>query len=430
MRLRLSVLASLVAVLVTGSVTSAVSAAPRHNDGLTINAVPHRIIAGEGVLIYGRLKGPDSAHQTIRLFHKIAPRPGYSLVGVTTTDAAGFYEFTRAEGVVLTNRSWFSRGPNATHSRTVYERVAALVSLNASSTVLDTRQPVVFTGTVTPSHRFQRVILQEQNATGDDWHTLKTGFTNSGSSFSITYRWQVPGVHEVRAVFPGDARNTRGASDPVTVTVQQAQVPDFTINSSAPVINYGGSATISGVLDKPGTTTPDPGVPVTLLGKTVGTPGYTALASTPTGSDGSYSFPNQAPTHNTIYLVRVTMTPSRHSATLFEGVRSTVSIADSPSTNTGPTGSTVTFTGTVLPGASGEEVDLQRQGRDGDWHTVEATVTNGASGYSLSWTLGDAGTEVFRTRVLADGLNLSGASTPVSIVVTAPSSLTALPPPS
>src|SRR5947209_20277591 len=105
MRLRFAVLASLLttpAALAAVAVPRLARAAPRHNEGLTINATPQRIIAGEGVLIYGQLNGTNVAGQTVRLYHRVNPSPGFALVGRTTTDARGFYEFTRAEGVVLT----------------------------------------------------------------------------------------------------------------------------------------------------------------------------------------------------------------------------------------------------------------------------------------------------------------------------------------
>ena len=61
MRLRFTVLATVLAALASLAVPAAAGAAPQHNRGLTIHAVPHSIIAGEAVLIYGRLEGPTTA---------------------------------------------------------------------------------------------------------------------------------------------------------------------------------------------------------------------------------------------------------------------------------------------------------------------------------------------------------------------------------
>jgi hypothetical protein len=170
---------------------------------------------------------------------------------------------------------------------------------------------------------------------GNSWKTLKRGRLDSASQFSIPYRFKVPGDHDLRVLFPGDARNVAAASAEVTVTVQQKEVPDFTINTSAPIITDGTSATISGILNKPATTSPDPSVMVTLFGHTNGQ-AYAAIASTTTGTDGSYSF-IVTPTNNEEYQVRTTLAPLRGSAQLFEGVQDVVTINSSSPTR--PSGS-------------------------------------------------------------------------------------------
>src|SRR5437868_5178267 len=159
MRPRLVALASMLSAILAIAAPAMASAAPRHNRGLTINATPNPILAGEGVLIFGHVVGGTSG-QTIRLYHRLAGSPRFTLVGTATTEPHGFYEFTRAEGVVYTNRSWFVRGPGGVHSRTVFERVSALVSLGSSATSTDTDHPVLFFGHVSPSHTGERVFLQ------------------------------------------------------------------------------------------------------------------------------------------------------------------------------------------------------------------------------------------------------------------------------
>jgi hypothetical protein len=220
MRTRFAVLVTVLSALVIAAVPAIASAAPRRNHGLTINATPNPIIAREGVLIYGQLNGSNPAGQTIYLYHRLIPQAHFSLIGTTKTDSLGFYEFTRAEGIVLSNRDWFVRGPAGRHSRTVHERVAALVSLAASSMTGGTVHPIVFTGQVTPNHPFQRVELQEQDSSnGNGWKTIATTFTGGGSHFALSHRWARPGLYTLRAVFPGDARNIAGESDTVTVMV-------------------------------------------------------------------------------------------------------------------------------------------------------------------------------------------------------------------
>ncbi len=428
MRLRFTVLASIVTALMALAIPSVGNAAPKHNRGLTINATPNPILAGEGVLIYGQLNNPPVGGQTIILYHHIAGVPGYTRVSQTTTAPNGFYEFTRAEDVVMTNRDWFVReeGIHGVHSRTVRERVAALVSIGASQSSQFTRKPIVFTGHVTPNHAFGLVYLQTQLGASDEWHTIKSGLIGPGSDYAITYRFRFPGVYSVRAVFRGDHRNIRGESDSVPVTIEQAQEPGFTISSSKPIIQDGSTVTISGVLDQSSSsTTPEANTPVTLFARTIGGK-WMAVGDTTTGTDGSYTFGPQMPTSNTLYQVRTTFAPARHSAVLYEGVQDVLTLTSS--SPTASVGQTVTLTGTVLPDKAGDVVYLQRLGKDGDWHAVEVRFVRNNSTFQFSWTFGNAGPHVFRARVPGDPQNVGGASMPVSINVTLQPGSRSLPP--
>lgn len=423
MRPRFAVLATVVTTLVAVVLPSVVSAAPRHNRGLTINAIPNPIDAGEGVFIYGHLNLGPVAGQTIVLYHHLAGSGrGYARVGVTTTDSHGFYEFTRAENVVMTNRSWFVReaGIHRIHSRTVFERVAAQVSLTASTTTAVTGQPVVFTGHVDPSHAGERVVLQQETNSGD-WRTLKSGRLDGGSNYAITHRWRFPGDHTVRVLFPRDVRNIDGVANPVTVAVQQKQIAGFTISSSDQLISYGQSAIISGVLG-----TAPVNTPVTLWARNAYQTQFTPIADTTTGSGGSYMFAPQTPAFNTVYVVRTTMAPHRHTAVLFEGVQDALSLT--PSSTTSNVGGHVTFTGTVLPDKAGEVIYLQRLGADGDWHSEAISFVTHGSTFQFGWTFGKAGTYQFRVRLPGDGANVGGASAPVAIQVSPATSPSTLPP--
>ncbi len=421
MRLRFTVLASVIAAVAFAAVPSFVSAAPHHNRALTIHAVPHRIIAGEAVLIYGQLKGADQADQTIRLYHRVAPNRSYSLISITKTNSAGQYEFTRAEGVVETNRSWFVRGPVLSHSRTVYEHVAALVTLATSPTpaVGLTRHPIVFSGHVTPDHAGSVVLLQAQNGSGDRWTTLKRGVVGSGSNYQVSYAWRVPGERDVRVLFGGDRRNTAAASDPVPVIIQQAERADFTINTTDPIVSNGTPYTISGALYEPGTTTPEPRTSVSLFAREPGNTTYRELQTTVTGDNGGYSFPNLTSPTNELYQVRTTFGSARDSsAVLFEGIQDKVTLMASSTTST--VNGHITFTGSVSPDKAGHVIYLQKFGKDGQYHTVEVRVVGSGSTFQFGWTFGTAGTKEFRTRITGGPANVGATSAPVTVVVTQP----------
>jgi hypothetical protein len=417
MRLRLVVLGSLLTALAVCAPAGIAEAAPRHNDGLTINATPNPIMAGEGVLIYGQLTGSDTGGQTITLYHRVNPSPHFVPIGRAKTNSFGFYEFTRAEGIVYFNRSWFVRGPGSSHSRTIHERVGALVSMQANQAVTDTRQPIVFSGHVTPNHAFQRVFLQVQHGSGDRWRTVDSARLDAGSSYSVSRRWRIPGDRTVRVVLRGDARNIRSVSDPLAIVIEQAQVPDFTISSSDPVITIGESAMISGRLYMPGTKKPEPNAPVTLCGRTAAEPVFMCDTAGVTGSDGSYSF-NVTPVHNEVYFVQTTLPPHRHSARLFQGVRDAVTLTASTSSTSAAR--PVTFSGTVTPNQAGDTVYLQRLGADGDWHTVAIDRVRADATFQFVRAFGYAGSKTFRAWVLPDPANLGGASPSVAVNVSLP----------
>lgn len=421
MRSRFTVLATACTAFTLAAVPGIAGAAPQQNLGLTIHAVPHRIIAGEAVLIYGRLAGADRGNQTIRLYHRINPAPRFTLIGRTRTDAVGRYEFIRAEGVVESNRSWFVRGPVFSHSRTVHERVAALVSLATSTSPATglTRHPIVFSGHVTPGHAGSTVLLQAQRGSGDDWRTLERGVVRAGSNYQMRFAWRTPGERDVRVLFPGDARNTAAASDPVAVLIQQAEHSDFTIGTSAPIVANEAPFTISGTLYQPGTTTPEPTTSVSLFGREPGVPGFHEVSTVTTGPDGSYSFPNLTSTDNELYQVRATFPPARDtSSVLFQGVEDVVGMSASSSVST--VNGHITFSGSVSPDKAGHVIYLQRFGKDGDWHTVGVRFVRSDSTYTFGWTFGTAGVKEFRARITGGPANVGGASSPVTIDVTQP----------
>ena len=419
MRLRITLLACALLALASAAAPSIAGAGPLHNRGLTIHAVPQHIIAGESVLIFGQLKGPDHANQPITLYHRINPNPGFTVIGRTRTNANGQYEFTREEGIVDTNREWFVRGPGATHSRTVHERVDALVSLAASSASGLTRHPIVFSGHVTPDHTGGVVALQQQKGSSDDWHTIKVARIGAGSNYTISHAWRVPGAYDVRVKFRGDRRNTPAVSDITSVVIEQTEVPGFSITSSDPIVQNGQAVTVSGVLDSPGSTTGEPNTSVSLFAKVPQSGGpYRELSTTTTGADGSYSFANLQPTTNELYLVRTTFAPRRHTAVLFQGVQDVVTMSASSSTST--VDGHILFTGNVTPGKSGHAIYLQKLGKDGDWHTVEVRFLNNASTFQFGWTFGTAGTKEFRARITGGPYNVGGASAPVTVVVSQP----------
>lgn len=426
MRLRITVLAAAIAVFAFGAVPAVAGAAPHHSRGLTIHADPGHILAGDAVLIHGRLTGPGHSNRLIRLYHRIDPNPGFTLVGIAKTNGLGEYEFTRAEGVVLSNRSWFVRGPGLTHSRTVHERVAALVTLAPSTQSGLTRHPIVFSGHLTPGHRGSRVWLQQQKASGSGWENLGQTVVGPGSNYQISHAWRVPGAYTVRVLFRGDRRNTAAPSDTAQILIQQTEVPGFTIQTSDPIVANQQPVTISGTLYQPGSTpTGEPNTSVSLFERLPQSKPFREVTTTTTGPDGSYQFQNLESTSNELYQVRATFAPARRTATLFEGVQDVVTMSSSSQTST--VGGQVTFSGTVSPDKAGHVIYLQRLGKDDNWHTVQAGFVRANSTFAFGWTFGTAGTKQFRARITGGPVNVGSGSTPPVVIDVMQPALPALP---
>ena len=223
--------------------------------GVSINVVPRQIVAGEPVVIFGRLRCANqagAAGREVRLFHHlIGQGGGFGYVQSATTDAAGFYVIAPADGVVETNRSWYVRALSA-RSATKRIRVAAAVTLSGPAEgQLLTGYPnrVTFTGAVSPADAGARVILQRQNAsTGNDWRHIGSGFVTSSGTFTIVHTFVVPGDANVRVLVRSQRRNIPSSSNVLGYAISQAENPQLTIQASADPITFGESVTISGKL--------------------------------------------------------------------------------------------------------------------------------------------------------------------------------------
>jgi hypothetical protein len=418
MRVRVTVLvAALMACACAVTPSIAAAHGPIRDRALTIHNSPESIVAGDPVLIYGRLLGRESANQQVVLWHRINPRAGFTIIGRTQTDSSGRYEFTRQNGIVESNRSWYVTGPALSHSQTVHERVSAEVTLTPGATQATTRHPITFSGQVSPGHAGQTIKLQAQRGDSNNWNTIKTARLDASSSYSIPFAWRFPGPREVRAVFPGDPRNTRGISAVSTIVVEQTEVPGFTIGSSNPIVPNQTPVSISGTLQASSGGAAEAGVSVALYTSQPGQHNWSETQTTTTGPDGSYTFTVQGST-NALYQARTTFAPVRQSAVVFQGVQDVVSITSSATAAV--VGQPVTFSGNVSPGKPGDAVYLERLGKDGNWHIVESSTLDQASDYAIGWTFGTPGAKQVRVQVLGDPQNVTGVSASVPITVTLP----------
>jgi hypothetical protein len=420
---RRPVLVGTVLAALVGAVVSGVVAAAPTSGGVTIIATPNPIFTGDAVLIFGRLKTAHPGGKKIVLHERIDPAVAFTTAQTTVTNTTGYYDFTESGGV-STDRSWFVSSPagGSTHSRTVHEVVASAVTLASSAAAGETNHPLTFTGRVTPAgvHAGESVALQKQiGTTGGTWKTIAKGTIDSGSNYSISRTFLLPGAFDLRVRLAGDKQNSTGLSDPLTAVVEQTENASFAIGTTAPIIVIGQSTTISGRLYAQSSAgTPLAGTSVTLWGHEAGA-SYAPITSTKTGPDGSYSFP-QTPTHNETYEVRTTFTPParRRTAQLFEGVADQTTISASATSST--VGATVTLTGTVTPDKAGRTVDLEQLGADGHYEVAKTGLVGPSSAYQFAWTFGAAGTKTFRVVVPGGPDNVKGVSPAVAITVALP----------
>jgi hypothetical protein len=393
------------------------SGATQHDSGATIRVAPNSVQAGDDVLIYGRLTGARRSHRLIRLYHRIDPKPSFSLIQTTRTDSAGRYEFVHLRDIVNTNRSWYVRGPDGRRSRTVSEQVGALVTMAPSAPAGVTRHPIVFSGHVTANHAGEHVLLQVQHGSSDRWTTVASGPIGPDSNYAIPCAWRTPGDRFIRVRFGGDERNTAGFSNPLPVIIQQDQAPGFTIATNDPIVSNNAPAKVSGILDQIAAATPIPGVTVQLLHKRPGRHPYKELQSTTTDAAGGYSF-NVRTTTNELYRVQTAALPMRSTAVLFQGVQDAVNVTARSSSTA--VGGRINFRGDVSPDKTGHVIYLQKLGNDHNWHNVQARLVRRHSTFRFAWTFGAAGQKVFRARITGDPANLGGASSPVTIAVSQP----------
>jgi hypothetical protein len=394
---------------------------PNGRHAISINISSNPVVAGDPLVIYGRLVGPGNGGQVVHLWHRIDPAGRFTIVSQTQTDANGYYAFFRADGVVTSNRNWYVKSL-AAQSRTVHEHVFSLVTLSGPATgstlLTGPAHRTTFTGTVSPYQAGTLVVLQRQSAAtgGDDWQTIDRGRVRAGGTFSITHTFVNPGDANIRVLVRRTIRNLASPSNVLEYEINQAQNPALTINTSADPLTFGQSVVVSGVLAGGASQ------PVTLMAHTDGQR-FSPVAQTTTDASGAYAFPAQTPVNSTFYQVQGA---GKKSAQVFEGVKDALTASVSATSVTA--GQTVTFSGGVAPDKTGHVIYLQRQNTSGgDFHTVQVGRVGPGSTYSIVHRLFEPGSKVLRILIPGGPENQGAASPPFTITVT-PAPAAALPP--
>jgi hypothetical protein len=192
--------------------------------------------------------------------------------------------------------------------------------------------------------------------------------------------------------------------------VRQNQNPNFTLSASQDPIPVGQGVTLSGSL-----AAPDNANKTVVLWGHEHNQGYHQIARATTDASGHYAFPVQSPLHTTVYQAR-TANGARRSAQVFEAVRDVISTVSLDPSN--PTvGQVVSVTGTVAPPKVGHFIELQKLGRDGDYHTIEVVRVGGNSQFEFLVRFSVPGTKRLRVHINGGPFNWGANSDPVNVTV-------------
>jgi Phosphoesterase family len=179
--------------------------------GLTLGASPNPSTDGQTVVISGRLGGPHHAHAVVLLWRRLPGSRRFRATAGTRTNASGAYSMSvRLDG----NRWWYvtARG---LRSRTVHQRVQALITLAPSETKAAPGDQVTFSGSVAPSHPGLQVVLQQLGPLG--WQQVGQGGLSGASDFSIGSSFSADGMYQLRAYLRWGKKNINSYSPAVPI---------------------------------------------------------------------------------------------------------------------------------------------------------------------------------------------------------------------
>jgi hypothetical protein len=394
---------------------------------LSLSADPHFATTGESVLVTGVLakcSGTAVGGQTITISERIAGVPGVKVVGTPTTLANGSYTFTPP---ALVTDSHFSAAALGAQTAEKLVKVAPQVTVKlpkpeGSQLFTGPANAVTFTGSVSPTTLDEgaEVFLQRESGTSvEEWRTIQRRvLVKSDGSFSIKHTFGSPGDANLRIVIrPHGNFSARGVSDAMAYVISQTQNPSLTLEPKSDPIAYGAPLSLKGVVK--GASSQN----VVLMGHTFGGV-FAKVGETTTDSAGAYEITLASVTQSTRYQA---LSGAAHSAIVFEGVKWTVLTAGAftapsvPATKV-PSGTQVTFTGTLAPASrEGHGVYLERRSPNGGYHVVNrgtvGTVGKGGT-FSIPFDVAGSGKQVYRIKVFGDPINQGSSSSPIELEVT------------
>jgi hypothetical protein len=182
------------------------------------------ITYGGRASLHGRLTdeqtGEPIAGAPVNLIGRRAGASSDQAAGSATSDAAGATSFTRAPTATTAYRASFPG--SATHgtadSSRVTVRVRTRVAARKSASTIRYGQTITVTGTVSPNHAGQRVLLQR--LVSGAWKTAATATLTRGSGYTVRAKPPTKGRLLYRVYKSADTDHVAGASASQSVTVR------------------------------------------------------------------------------------------------------------------------------------------------------------------------------------------------------------------
>jgi 5-hydroxyisourate hydrolase-like protein (transthyretin family) len=355
-------------------------------------------------------------------------------VAPTTTNAAGFYQFSNNESVAglyyyrTTYAGYSSYDLNAT-SNVVNVTVTAQTTSNTNLTAVAAptsngiNTPFAINGTLSNATSSvgiagQSIALQS-NSTGT-WTTVNTTTTAPNGSYLFSQSESAVGTYYFQTTYAGNAFYNSTTSNVVNVTVTSigttlnATVNGATSTSVLPRVPF----TINGTLTENTTGAPIQNQIITLQNSTDNVT-WTNVNTTTTNAAGFYQFSNNESVAglyyyrttyagNTVYSNAVSLVVTAqvgYSTTLNATANLTYAMVNAPFTING-----------TLNDTSGGIPDVTialKQNESGTWTNVNTTTTNAAGFYQFTQSEPANGTYQFQTTYAGDGANLSAATSNV-----------------
>jgi hypothetical protein len=220
---RISLLAMISALVLIAPVTG-VAAKPGGKPGnvassVTIAAAPNPILYGHSVTISGKLTAKTVAGVFVTLEAAPYPYSSFVPVAMAPTDSQGGYVFAQSPKLNTEYRVMAKSKPHAA-STTLLVQVRTRVSLHLSTTTPAVGTRVKFSGSVTPAHDGQMVLIQRRRLNGTFVTVASTTLlhtTTGASSYNKKVRINASGTY--RVIKPHDADHATGLSGTRKITV-------------------------------------------------------------------------------------------------------------------------------------------------------------------------------------------------------------------